>query len=98
MNAHAQATYITEESTSLVDQPETVSSEAVAVITSKEELPDPSARPSEKREITPEERYRMISELAYFKAEKRGFVPGHEEKDWLEAEKEFEGISEYWID
>ncbi len=79
MNAHAQATYITEESTSLVDQPETVGGEAVAVIPSKEELPDPSASPSEKSEITPEERYRMISELAYFKAEKRGFMPGHED-------------------
>ena len=29
-----------------------------------------------------------ISEAAYYKAEKRGFEPGHEEQDWLEAEKE----------
>ncbi len=27
-----------------------------------------------------------ISELAYFKAENRGFAPGHELEDWLEAE------------
>ncbi|MGR9087684.1 MAG: DUF2934 domain-containing protein [Gammaproteobacteria bacterium] len=30
----------------------------------------------------------MISEAAYFKAKSRGFAPGHEEEDWLEAEKE----------
>jgi len=30
-----------------------------------------------------------IAELAYYKAESRGFEPGHEIKDWLEAEQEF---------
>ncbi|MCK9607088.1 MAG: DUF2934 domain-containing protein [Methylomonas sp.] len=30
-----------------------------------------------------------IAKLAYFKAEKRGFVPGYALDDWLEAEKEF---------
>jgi hypothetical protein len=30
-----------------------------------------------------------IAELAYFKAESRGFAPGHELEDWLEAEGEF---------
>lgn len=30
-----------------------------------------------------------IAELAYFKAESRGFEPGHELDDWLEAEREF---------
>jgi len=29
-----------------------------------------------------------ISEMAYQKAKKRGFWPGHELKDWLEAESE----------
>ena len=29
-----------------------------------------------------------IQELAYFKAEKRGFQPGFELQDWLEAEQE----------
>ena len=28
-----------------------------------------------------------IAELAYFKAEARGFEPGHELEDWLEAER-----------
>jgi hypothetical protein len=30
----------------------------------------------------------MIAEAAYFRAEKRGFVPGHELEDWLAAEAE----------
>jgi len=30
----------------------------------------------------------MIAELAYCKAEKRGFEPGHEMDDWFEAEQE----------
>jgi hypothetical protein len=30
-----------------------------------------------------------IAELAYCKAESRGFEPGHELDDWLEAEQEF---------
>ena len=30
-----------------------------------------------------------IAELAYGKAESRGFEPGYELEDWLEAEREF---------
>ena len=30
----------------------------------------------------------MIAEAAYYKAELRNFEPGHEEYDWLEAERE----------
>jgi len=29
-----------------------------------------------------------IAEAAYYKAEKRGFIPGFEEQDWAEAETE----------
>ncbi len=32
-----------------------------------------------------------IAELAYFKAEQRGFEPGHELEDWLAAETELAG-------
>jgi hypothetical protein len=35
------------------------------------------------------DREARIAELAYFKAESRGFEPGHELEDWLEAEGEF---------
>jgi hypothetical protein len=31
-------------------------------------------------------RERRIREAAYFKAERRGFAPGHELEDWLAAE------------
>ncbi len=35
-------------------------------------------------------RRQRIAEAAYYKAEKRGFAPGLENEDWLEAEKEIE--------
>jgi len=34
------------------------------------------------------DRNARIAELAYYKAESRGFEPGHEMEDWLEAERE----------
>jgi hypothetical protein len=36
-----------------------------------------------------EARYRWIAHAAYLRAEKRGFSPGQEVADWLEAEAEF---------
>ena len=33
-------------------------------------------------------RGQLIAEIAYFKAQRRGFEPGHEEEDWLAAEAE----------
>jgi hypothetical protein len=38
--------------------------------------------------LTPAERHRRISELAYKRAEQRGFAPGGESDDWLDAERE----------
>lgn len=35
-----------------------------------------------------DERYHLVSEAAYFRAERRGFRPGNELDDWLEAEAE----------
>jgi len=32
--------------------------------------------------------YDKVAQLAYFKAEQRGFIPGNELDDWLDAEKE----------
>jgi hypothetical protein len=37
-----------------------------------------------------EDRQRRIALTAYLRAERRGFAPGHELDDWLEAEKEEE--------
>lgn len=36
------------------------------------------------------DRRQMIAEAAYFKAEKRGFLPGRALDDWLEAEREID--------
>lgn len=35
-------------------------------------------------------RHKLISMAAYYKAEQRGFAPGHQLADWLAAEAEFE--------
>ena len=39
-------------------------------------------------ELSPEDVYNLIAESAYFKAKARGFAPGHEVQDWIEAEQE----------
>ncbi|MBT8117719.1 MAG: DUF2934 domain-containing protein, partial [Gammaproteobacteria bacterium] len=44
------------------------------------------------KNITPEERWRLVAVAAYHKAERRGFAPGGELQDWTEAEKEIDGI------
>lgn len=38
--------------------------------------------------VDPEMRSALIAEAAFFRAEKRGFAPGHETEDWLAAEAE----------
>ncbi|MGR8940371.1 MAG: DUF2934 domain-containing protein [Gammaproteobacteria bacterium] len=38
--------------------------------------------------VEPPDTAARIAELAYYKAERRGFEPGHEMEDWLEAEQE----------
>ncbi len=49
------------------------------------------ARGSRARVVPPchhEDRHASIAEAAYFRAEHRGFAPGHELEDWLAAEEE----------
>jgi hypothetical protein len=41
-----------------------------------------------------EAKRRLIAEVAYFAAERRGFTPGYELDDWLEAEQEVESSIE----
>ena len=41
--------------------------------------------------VTVEERQQLISRSAYLRAEQRGFAPGLELQDWLEAEAEIDG-------
>ena len=40
-----------------------------------------------------EQRERRIREAAYLRAERRGFAPGHEAEDWLDAEQEVDRAS-----
>jgi NAD(P)-dependent dehydrogenase (short-subunit alcohol dehydrogenase family) len=37
-------------------------------------------------------RHELIEQAAYFRAERRGFVPGHEIADWLAAEQEVDAL------
>ncbi len=42
--------------------------------------------------ISPEDRQRIVSENAYYRAQARGFAPGHEVEDWVAAEEQFERL------
>jgi len=37
-----------------------------------------------------DDRHAAIAEAAYYRAERRGFAPGHELEDWLAAEAQIE--------
>jgi hypothetical protein len=54
------------------------------------------ARKAKERErrvgVSFEERFRMIAENAYYRAERRGFRGSHHVRDWLEAESEIDRI------
>jgi hypothetical protein len=39
----------------------------------------------------------MVAIDAYYRAEKRGFEPGHDIDDWLEAEQEISRQRRYWL-
>nr|VFK26249.1 MAG: Phasin protein [Candidatus Kentron sp. MB]VFK30793.1 MAG: Phasin protein [Candidatus Kentron sp. MB]VFK75234.1 MAG: Phasin protein [Candidatus Kentron sp. MB] len=49
-----------------------------------------------KKAVSPLERWTMVAEAAYYRAQKRGFVGGNPMEDWMEAEKEID--AEYTID
>ena len=39
-------------------------------------------------QISQDELRKLVSEAAYYRAKQRGFTPGHEEDDWIQAEAE----------
>jgi len=47
---------------------------------------------AKKNTVSPEQRWQMIAEAAYLKAEKRGFASGHELEDWAAAEIEIDSL------
>jgi hypothetical protein len=49
---------------------------------------DTEVRPGSGPGISAQEREVLVARAAYFRAEKRGFAPGSELQDWVEAEAE----------
>lgn len=49
-----------------------------------------AVRPDGPVAVDPATRRSWIERAAYFRAERRGFAPGHEAEDWLEAEAEID--------
>ena len=45
-----------------------------------------ASTPTSPEFVDPEQRAALIAEAAFFRAEQRGFAPGHEVEDWLAAE------------
>lgn len=45
-----------------------------------------------KGRVSPEQRYCMIAEAAYYRAERRGFSGGNPLQDWVEAEAEIDRL------
>ena len=50
--------------------------------------PAPTSVPACNKTLQPEKFNAMIADAAYYKAEKRGFVPGNDFLDWFEAEQQ----------
>ena len=55
--------------------------------------PKASERNDVATSLTPAERLRMVELAAFFRAERRGFAPGHEFEDWLAAEAEIAALA-----
>ena len=60
--------------------------------TTTEGRSDISGGSAREGKISPERHQQMIAEAAYFRAERRGFAPGAESRDWLESEVEIEEL------
>ena len=51
----------------------------------------PSTKASAKFDLS-SSREALIATAAYYRAQRRGFQPGHELQDWLAAEREIDGV------
>jgi hypothetical protein len=47
--------------------------------------------------VSAEERQQWIATAAYFRAQRRGFAPGQEVSDWVEAEAEVAALVAYQL-
>jgi hypothetical protein len=52
--------------------------------------PSPQTAPA--RSAPSASREALIAIAAYYRAERRGFLPGYEQEDWLAAEREIDGL------
>jgi hypothetical protein len=50
--------------------------------------PRMEAKSEARMEISQDELRKLVSEAAYYRAKQRGFTPGHEVEDWIQAEAE----------
>ena len=74
-------------------KPETAASKPTANRRPSDTIETRGSEPGQMRgntraDMSPEDVYRLIQETAYYKAKARGFAPGHEVQDWIEAEAE----------
>ena len=51
-------------------------------------VPKTSFSGNGRAELSPDEVRKLVSEAAYYRAKQRGFSPGHEVEDWVQAEAE----------
>jgi hypothetical protein len=56
--------------------------------TTKTATPQPDSQAEARASAAPDDIRRLIAEAAYYKAKERGFQPGHELEDWVQAESE----------
>lgn len=77
----------------IVDEP---SQDAAPAGMAEESVAEVTRTKLEEREIPSfsESREARIAEAAYWRAERRGFQPGRELDDWLEAERSIDGDDE----
>jgi hypothetical protein len=47
--------------------------------------------------VTAEERQQWVATAAYYRAQRRGFAPGQETSDWIEAEAEVAALVAYQL-
>jgi hypothetical protein len=73
-------------------KPAVTSPEKKAAPVKKAANPSKPASAAAVHTVTPEARWQMISEAAYFLAEKRGFAGGNPCEDWVQAESQVDAL------
>ncbi len=67
----------------------------MAILTDTQKLENEvkhSVSDQEEASLQGEDYYQMVSEAAYYLAEKRDFADGHEMEDWMAAEAEIQAL------